>query len=147
MSKCANCAKGSMECSYMRDLTPVEGWTAQAVAYRTQLGKKTQPENSGTYEVIECPNFEPMRRVKQKRRKPDGGSCESTPCGYTRLDHEYAERKQKVLKGCSYGVSHFCDGTPNLSQGGNRSLPVEKREPCKYYRGGRCRSGRVREGQ
>lgn len=142
MSKCANCAKGSMECSYMRDLTPVEGWTAQAVAYRTQLGKKTY-----TYEVIECPNFEPMRRVKQKRRKPDGGSCESTPCGYTRLDHEYAERKQKVLKGCSYGVSHFCDGTPNLSQGGNRSLPVEKREPCKYYRGGRCRSGRVREGQ
>ena len=127
MSKCANCVKGPMGCSYMRDLTPVEGWTARAVG-------------RGEYKVIECPNFEPMRRVKQKRRKPDGGSCESAPRGYTRLNHEYAERKQKVLKGCSYGVSHFCDGTPNLSQGGKG-----EREPCKFYRGGRCRSGRVRE--
>lgn len=46
---------------------------------------------------------------------------------------------------CSYGVSHFCDGTPNPSQGGKM-----KREPCKYYKceglraGGKCTSSRVR---
>ena len=128
MSKCASCIKGPAECSYMRDMTPVEGWTAKTVAYRTQLGKSTY-----TYEVIECPEFEPMHKPKKKPRRRSGASCAST------LDHEYAERKQKVLKGCSYGVSHFCDGTPNLSQGGKM-----KREPCKYYRGGKCTSSRVR---
>ena len=128
MSKCASCIKGPAECSYIRDMTPVEGWTAKTVAYRTQLGKSTY-----TYEVIECPEFEPMHKPKKKPRRRSGESCAST------LDHEYAERKQKVLKGCSYGVSHFCDGTPNLSQGGKM-----KREPCKYYRGGKCTSSRVR---
>ena len=128
MSKCANCAKGAAECSYMRDMTPVEGWTAKTVAHRTQLGKSTY-----TYEVIECPEFEPMHKPKKKPRRQSCASCAST------LDHEYAERKQKVLKGCSYGVSHFCDGTPNPSQGGKM-----KREPCKYYRGGKCTSSRVR---
>ena len=125
MSKCASCVKGPVECSYMRDMTPVEGWTAKTVAYRTQLGKSTY-----TYEVIECPAFEPMHKPKKTPRRRSG---EST------LDHAYAERKQKVLKGCSYGVSHFCDGTPNPSQGGKM-----KREPCKYYRGGKCTSSRVR---
>lgn len=119
MSKCASCVKG-----------PVEGWTAKTVAYRTQLGKSTY-----TYEVIECPAFEPMHKPKKTPRRRSG---EST------LDHAYAERKQKVLKGCSYGVSHYrktpvCDGTPNPSQGGKM-----KREPCKYYRGGKCTSSRVR---
>ena len=127
MSKCASCIKGPAERSYMRDMTPVEGWTAKTVAYRTQLGKSTY-----TYEVIECPEFEPKHKPKKKPRR-SGASCAST------LDHEYAERKQKVLKGCSYGVSHFCDGTPNPSQGGKM-----KREPCKYYRGGKCTSSRVR---
>lgn len=125
MSKCASCVKGPAECSYMRDMTPVEGWTAKTVAYRTQLGKSTY-----TYEAIECPAFEPMHKPKKTPRRRSG---EST------LDHAYAERKQKVLKGCSYGVSHFCDGTPNPSQGGKM-----KREPCKYYRGGKCTSSRVR---
>lgn len=125
MSKCASCVKG-----------PVEGWTAKTVAYRTQLGKSTY-----TYEVIECPAFEPMHKPKKTPRRRSG---EST------LDHAYAERKQKVLKGCSYGVSHYrktpvCDGTPNPSQGGKM-----KREPCKYYKceglraGGKCTSSRVR---
>ena len=131
MSKCASCIKGPAECSYMRDMTPVEGWTAKAVAYRTQLGKSAY-----TYEVIECPEFEPKHKPKKKPRRRSG---EST------LNHEYAERKSKVLKGCSYGVSHFCDGTPNPSQGGKM-----KREPCKYYKreglraGGKCTSSRVR---
>lgn len=136
MSKCASCVKGPVECSYMRDMTPVEGWTAKTVAYRTQLGKSTY-----TYEVIECPAFEPMHKPKKTPRRRSG---EST------LDHAYAERKQKVLKGCSYGVSHYrktpvCDGTPNPSQGGKM-----KREPCKYYKreglraGGKCTSSRVR---
>lgn len=120
----------------MRDLTPVEGWTAKKVVYRTQLGKSTY-----TYEVIECPEFEPMHKQKKKPRRRGSAST---------LDYEYAERKQKVLKGCSCGVSHYrkapvCDGTPNLSQGGKM-----KREPCKYYQreglraGGKCRSSRVR---
>lgn len=72
MSKCASCVKG-----------PVEGWTAKTVAYRTQLGKSTY-----TYEVIECPAFEPMHKPKKTPRRRSDASCASTLDMRTRKENK-----------------------------------------------------------
>ena len=52
LSLCNICKQGALECEFMNDLTPVEGWKADKV--QTKDGMET-------YNVIECPKYVQMR--------------------------------------------------------------------------------------
>jgi len=49
-------------------------------------------------------------------------------------DMQFQWYAMKVRQNCPRGVSHFCDGTPNLSQKGSR----EKLKPCEHFKKGKC---------
>lgn len=59
---CWRCARAGTEgCSWDKNLTPVEGWTAQQRRFREQTGVYTQ-----TYLVERCPLFEEERDYKER---------------------------------------------------------------------------------
>ena len=57
---CFDCTKGVNECCWMRNMTPVEGWTAEKIEYR--LGIDVAPAE--TYYITDCPKFSRARKQK-----------------------------------------------------------------------------------
>ena len=53
LSLCNKCKQGALECEFMADLIPVEGWTA----VKTVTG-----DGNDSYHVTKCPKYEKMRR-------------------------------------------------------------------------------------
>lgn len=54
-SLCNRCGTNILECDWLQSFTPIKGWYAELVPYR---------ENDLTYNVIECPLFEPFKEKK-----------------------------------------------------------------------------------
>ena len=52
---CWTCTKACGECSWSRNLTPVKGWVAEKVPFKTGLVDKS---NDYTYKILECPEYE-----------------------------------------------------------------------------------------
>lgn len=46
-------------------------------------------------------------------------------------EQSFERKKNAVLKHCSYGETHFCDGTVNRSTAGKRMHPLP---PCPKYK-------------
>lgn len=49
---CWTCSKGVRECSWIRDLTPVDGWSAEKVIKREEDGYIRR-----TYKIKSCPLY------------------------------------------------------------------------------------------
>ena len=61
---CWYCDKAGGKCSWSRDFTPVQGWKAKPTkvpAYTTGNGKKKKKIYLDSFEVHECPEFEPLK--------------------------------------------------------------------------------------
>lgn len=50
---------------------------------------------------------------------------------------EPVDYRRYVIKYCKYGMSYFCDGTPNLSVCEDRDNP-KPIKPCKYINSLKC---------
>lgn len=44
-------------------------------------------------------------------------------------DKQFTTKRESLKKTCLYGLKHFCDGTPNLSE----DATAKKRLPCPMY--------------
>ena len=65
---CWECAKAGGLCSWSKNFTPVDGWTAVPTKIvASQYGDKSNTIDS--YDVYACPEFELMERLKKGRLK------------------------------------------------------------------------------
>lgn len=64
---CWTCAKCGGLCSWSKNFTPVEGWTA--IPTKIQASQYMHKNNTiDSYDVYECPEFELMERLKGKKK-------------------------------------------------------------------------------
>lgn len=67
---CWDCANNGGRCSWSKDFTPVDGWTAIPTKIPAQV-YKGDGRMIDSYCVCECPEFELMERLKNRRKKGD----------------------------------------------------------------------------
>ena len=58
---CWDCKNANPSCCWHNDFTPVDGWIVEPVHIKT--------DNTDTFLVVECPNFEPENIVIDKQYK------------------------------------------------------------------------------
>lgn len=70
---CWTCTKACGLCSWSRDLTPVEGWTAEEVPWVGMLATgpnaPTEFKNHMTYHITKCPEYVLDQTALERRRK------------------------------------------------------------------------------
>lgn len=65
---CWDCAKNGGLCSWSKNFTPVEGWEAIPTKIQAR-GAYNGYAEIDSYKVINCPQFELMERLKNKKEK------------------------------------------------------------------------------
>lgn len=65
---CWDCAKNGGLCSWSKNFTPVEGWEAIPTKIQAR-GAYNGYGEIDSYKVINCPKFELMERLKNKKEK------------------------------------------------------------------------------
>ena len=72
---CWSCTKACGQCSWSRELTPVEGWTAEQVVY-----PGLEVEDDTTYHITACPEFVRDPRRERKPKRDNGVARTPVPC-------------------------------------------------------------------
>lgn len=57
---CWDCKNANPSCCWHNDFTPVDGWIVEPVHIKT--------DNTDTFLVIECPNFEPDKEIVSDKK-------------------------------------------------------------------------------
>lgn len=69
---CTTCARASGFCSWSRDLTPVEGWTAKPTRLKHQVGRGEKAKEVSfmdSYRILECPLYIQDAYTREERRE------------------------------------------------------------------------------
>lgn len=69
---CFDCARASGFCSWSKNFTPVEGWTAKPTKinhFKNKCGEKIFIQDTDSYHVLSCPLFIPDAPTKEGRRE------------------------------------------------------------------------------
>lgn len=65
---CWRCANNCGGCSWSKNFTPVEGWTAVPTELQAR-GTGEKNDTISSYDVYACPEFELMERLKKGKKK------------------------------------------------------------------------------
>lgn len=60
---CWHCQKAAGRCSWSKNFTPIEGWTAEPTRVKVNKSSRYVTELD-SFDVYECPEFELMERLK-----------------------------------------------------------------------------------
>lgn len=66
---CWECEKACGKCSWSRNFKPVKGWDAkptQIFQYTTGVGRKRYSYYTDSFDVYECPEFEPLKMPSEE---------------------------------------------------------------------------------
>jgi hypothetical protein len=66
---CWDCEKACGKCSWSREFVPVKGWKAiptKLFQYTTGKGRKRIAYYTGSFDVYECPEFEPLKMQSEE---------------------------------------------------------------------------------